>query len=315
MHYLQNSEEIRTAINSIYSTNDEKWAIVGFVGYGALDQLPSGVKNLSVICWPKPGATSPDGVRRLQDAGIKVYFCDRLHSKIYWASGQGAVIGSANLSKNALTDSGQHEFGVIVKDVDFDIKKIIGNLKYKLADEASLNSLEVARVKLGVSDSDSDDELAKAQTFLEETEHVVLKRFKIVSWHEFLDDISYIEKEVKSRFNSSNIENSNVFSHEDIDKDSFQVGDYVLQISIDEEGEIRIANCKWLRVELIIVRGNSTTLVQVHPSASGVQPPFVIDSMFKKNLKAAWNSSSWEDVCDKKSVLKKGFIDEIRSKY
>jgi hypothetical protein len=70
MLYLRNSSEIKQQLTQLFSEEGEKWAVVGFVGYNAIDHLPAHVKNLSIVCWPKAGGTNPDGVRRLIDNGI-----------------------------------------------------------------------------------------------------------------------------------------------------------------------------------------------------------------------------------------------------
>jgi hypothetical protein len=59
-------------------------------------------KGLIVYCWPNVAATNPDGVKDLISKGASVYFVERLHMKLFWSESGGAVVGSCNLTQNAL---------------------------------------------------------------------------------------------------------------------------------------------------------------------------------------------------------------------
>jgi hypothetical protein len=76
-------------------------AIVGYVGPGANFYLgdPQGIE---IICWPRAGGTNAAAVRDLVKRGAVISFADRVHMKLYWSRGGDAVIGSPNLSTNAL---------------------------------------------------------------------------------------------------------------------------------------------------------------------------------------------------------------------
>jgi len=99
---LYEANAIREKVKSVLSNrNGKRFALVAFVGRDALDfvEQPSG---LSVFCWPNVIATNPDGIKALLDGGARVYFVDRLHMKLFWSEKGGAVIGSCNLTSNAL---------------------------------------------------------------------------------------------------------------------------------------------------------------------------------------------------------------------
>ena len=99
---LYTSGEVRSAIQELFSfSQGRRVAISAFVGEGAGAFLPY-PKGIELICWPQPGGTNPTGVRALMTSGVQVKFADRLHMKVYWAEGKGAVVTSANLSTNAL---------------------------------------------------------------------------------------------------------------------------------------------------------------------------------------------------------------------
>lgn len=109
MKLLAAPQKIRSAVKDILrNPADERVVAVAFVGADALSYLPD-PKGISVYCWPKPGGTNPNAVEDLLRAGVKVHFVERLHAKLYWSAGRGALIGSANLSSNALGEGGLRE--------------------------------------------------------------------------------------------------------------------------------------------------------------------------------------------------------------
>jgi hypothetical protein len=99
---LYSRQDIRRAVRHLFADSGRRRiAIVGFVGVDAAE-LVGNPQGLEVVCWPKAGGTHPEGIRALMRAGANVYFSDSLHMKIYWAQRRGCIIGSANLSNNAL---------------------------------------------------------------------------------------------------------------------------------------------------------------------------------------------------------------------
>lgn len=312
MHYLRNSLEIKQKLQSLFSGSGEKWAIVGFVGYNALDHLPRGVDNLSVICWPKAGGTNPDGVRRLIDNGVSVYFCDRLHQKIYWKNRTGLIIGSANLSDNALGENGLHEFAVYCEDNDFDINQITSGLDYLRATPEALAKLDVEHAALARREKGPlNGKFSSAPSFLESLKTRCPKQWKLVTWSELREDSSQIQTEVKTHFGKESWINDN-----DVDSGAFEIGDFVLQLKINDEGIIERANARWLLVDHIVGKRNNRTIIQVHKLDNRTPPPFKIDSAFQKNLKKAFNDmENWDNIHDKNYSVRAAFINAIRSQY
>src|SRR5664279_4777421 len=129
MEILTEPEQIRFAIRKLLSdTKDERILAVAFVGADALSLLPAH-KGITVYCWPQPGGTNPAGIDALVAAGAQVHFVERLHSKIYWSQAHGALIGSANLTANALGEGGLREAVVRLPAGLFDIRPFIQSLK------------------------------------------------------------------------------------------------------------------------------------------------------------------------------------------
>ena len=310
MLYLNNSKEIKQQLISLFSAEGQKWALVGFVGYNALDHLPSHVSELSVVCWPKAGGTNPDGVRRLLDHGISVHFCDRLHQKIYWRQDAGLIVGSANLSENALGDAGLHEFGVYCDDKNFDIYEVLAALKYVKVSAEALARLDLEHARLAQLIGKSGNKSPRADsTFLEAIGTKFPKKWKLVTWSELREDNEHIRAEVETHFNTRNWVNDN-----DVDSSSFEKGDFVLQVKTDSTGFVERANGRWLLVEHIVGKRGKKGVVQV--KKLNTAPPFVIDTTFQKHLKKAFNATkNWSEVYDSDCVVRSSFLHAIGKLY
>jgi hypothetical protein len=139
---LYNSTAVRSAIVNLFRTGGSaRVAISAFVGDGADAYLPC-PKGLRLICSPTPGATNPRTLRLLMSKGVTVEFVERLHMKVYWAEGRGAVVASANLSANAMGIGGLKEAGVLLPPDEVDIGRILKQLKPRPA-KPELRRLDV----------------------------------------------------------------------------------------------------------------------------------------------------------------------------
>ena len=312
MKYLTNSSAIKSELENLFSHSGRKWAVVAYVGYGALDQIPAGTRDLKVVCCPKPGATNPDGVRRLLNHGIEVYFCENLHTKLYWTENVGVIVGSANLSSNALSESGQHEFAVFNADPNFDIEGVLSKLSYAPVTEESLASLDTEHTAITNRHRDSDEQGRKALSFYEASRQMVPRKWKFITWCELRESNELIEQKVLSSTGQSKWVNDN-----DVAPNKFKVGDFVLQVHVDKKDErIRRANCKWLRVDLIVKHKRSAhAAIQLTSISNGPPPPFEIDSRFKKVIKQLYNESYWEEIIDSQEFVKPEFIHRIQKLY
>jgi len=145
---ITRTKDLRDRIAAILSPRSgRRVAVVAFVGADALRFAPE-PEGLEVYCWPNKVATNPDGIRALLNGRAKVYFVDRLHMKAYWSAKGGCLIGSPNLSANALdeTVSGLHEIGWYSEDpttLDIDaLVKRLHNAGARLVDEKALAKFE-----------------------------------------------------------------------------------------------------------------------------------------------------------------------------
>jgi hypothetical protein len=83
---------------------------------------------MKLYCWPKAGSTIPAGIEALLNMGVDVHFVDNLHAKVFWSSGAGAVIGSANLSANGMDDNRLIEAAVQVPPGDPELAAFLASV-------------------------------------------------------------------------------------------------------------------------------------------------------------------------------------------
>lgn len=139
---LTTNAQIREAIQSVLARTDVRRVVLsGFVGEGAEELIPK-PKGVEVYCWDREGATNPDAVRALLRTGAKVFFVSNLHCKVYWGSGRGCVVGSANLSQNGLGNEGLSEVAVQLPARSFDMTSYLRRLRHTRVTEAVLNEFE-----------------------------------------------------------------------------------------------------------------------------------------------------------------------------
>lgn len=310
LDYLRNSSDIRRKVYELFSEEGEKCIVVGFVGRNAIDYLPKGVSDLRIICWPKAGGTNPDGVRRLINGGIEVQFCDRLHQKIYWKKDLGLIIASANLSDNALGEGGLHEFGVYCPDKSFDIDGVLDSLSLVEVTAERLAQLDIEHVRYARQHNTTSNSHGQPPSFHESMKTKYPKRWKLVTWSELRADNSQIEVEVAEHFGIKNWANDN-----DAPPNAFQIGDFVLQVKVSDSGEIARANGNWLLVDHIVRQRGNHILVQVRKLDDEAFPPFQIDGAFRKHFKKVFNKTEWDKVCDKKSTVKRSFVEAVLGSY
>lgn len=147
MKIYTRSEAIRRAVRELLSVpGDERVIAVAYVGRDAASYLlaPGGI---SLYCWPQAGGTNPYAVEDLVSRGVQVHFAPRLHAKVYWSRANGALIGSANLTRNALGEDGLQEVVVWVPARQFDIKKFVHSLEIEPDFDAALRRLHSAHLK------------------------------------------------------------------------------------------------------------------------------------------------------------------------
>jgi hypothetical protein len=119
---LRNPAEIRKAIKRLQGGGRLDLA-VAFVGADWWELLAGHRGKLRLICWLASTNTNPYAVEDLMNRpNTEVRQRTSMHAKVYFAPGAGAIVGSANLSKAALSDaeiSGQDEAAALVHEPAF----------------------------------------------------------------------------------------------------------------------------------------------------------------------------------------------------
>jgi len=289
----------------LFSGEGKKVALVAFVGYGAIDQLPMNIKELSVYCWPKPGATNPDGVRRLIKSGVKVYFCDNLHSKVYWTERKGMIVTSANLSANALSSGRQHEYGIYIEQEPA-LEELLGKLHFRPADEDALAQLDFEQSKIPKSDPEADSNLQHTPSLSEYLATPYPKKFKFAYWSEYRKSNEPIREQLKQKLGRTSWTND-----QDVEAGEYEEGDLVLQIHADDEGCVTRANAKWFRVDTILTQRGRHTIIELNREWTAVNAPFAITKEFKISFKNLYNQLNWEGVLDSAGFVKMSFLRQL----
>lgn len=167
MKILYNSRQIRNTIRRIFSKGKgRRVALAAFVGEDAPAFLPN-PKGIELVCWPNGAGTNPDAIRKLRKLKVKVMFSPRMHTKLYWAQGVGAIVTSANLSKNALGEGNLHELGVLIAAEAIDIKALLKSIHPQKVTTRSMRQL----------DKDYDSHRKRNPTFPR------TKRLDFMSWY------------------------------------------------------------------------------------------------------------------------------------
>lgn len=115
-HFLGTPNEIRTALKHLSRNAKRLDLAVAFIGDEARDLFADFNGTVRLICWFSTPNTNPRAVAQLQKwKNWKVRQRDAMHSKVYLAPGRAAIIGSANISGQALSESehsGQDEAAI-----------------------------------------------------------------------------------------------------------------------------------------------------------------------------------------------------------
>lgn len=307
--YLETSQEIRDSIRDLFIGDEEKYAVVAFIGKNATNYLPNS-KNLTVICWPKAGGTNPNGIRKLLDKGIRVQFCDNLHSKIFWCKSKGIIITSANLSDNALGENGLIEYGVRINDSHYDFNKsVLNNLHKNIRDVTNkeLDLLDINHNKYYRKNPIELTNKTKNINFAEWYKGEHKQKWKVIWYSEESKSDEQTKNEVYQKYHVKDWINDN-----DADSKSFNEGDIVFQFKMhEEEGKIKRINGKWLYVDMTTT---TNKIIQIDEIET-ISLPFLIDKSFMKSFKKAFNKLEWNEIHDSSYNVNNVLIDAIYMDY
>ena len=291
LQVLHTSDEVKRKIRLIFrDQRRRRVAIVAYVGKGAKTYLPN-PKGLELYCWPQPGGTSAKAIRGLQRGGVDVSFADRVHMKVFWSQGHGAVVGSANLSDNALGVGGLHEAGVFLPASKVRIDSLIQRIKPVKVTAAALRKLEAAEAKrvprIGAARRGTSTVPPFQDWYGEERS----KRWK---WGYFTD---YAPNTVSRRARNAVREIDPTLAPTQVvfcRRSAHTDGDWILFVRLTSGGVLTVP--EWVFVHrVVLVERNDRVYnehfpfqaVQAHPLRHCPAPPFAIDSRFRKALREA----------------------------
>lgn len=284
MKMLYSSYDVRYAIREVFLRTDQRRvAVVAFVGRDAETYIPS-PKGIELICWPLPGATNPNAVRKLMSIGVNVRFCDDLHMKVYWGEKTGAVVGSANLSNNALGVGGLHEAGIQLNSGIVDIDKLLAGLRTRKVTPEELWELDLHHRSFStflLRHEKRSIELSEARTFKDWYEQSSgREQWKIAWWSTDPGASDEAVEVAQQRYGVDDVYNYQTVNAKGI----YLSGEWVLQFKRPTTRFAR-TTLVWLYVDFVIVSDKSQDeLVQVLPEAP--RPPFELDLPFIESLAA-----------------------------
>jgi hypothetical protein len=143
MEILTTNQQIRDKVRWVLGdAHDERIALVAFVGNNA-DKFLANPKGIQLYCWLKVPGTNPNGLRSLLCKRVTLFSVDNLHIKLYWSRRRGAVLGSANLSENALENGVQFELAVYLPPKTINVESLIA--QFDLESIKSIDDPEIDR--------------------------------------------------------------------------------------------------------------------------------------------------------------------------
>lgn len=279
---------------SLRNNSRRRIIVVAYVGkdYKKYIPYPKGVK---IYCWPQAGGTNPYAVRQLIDDGAEVKFVDKLHTKLFWVEGIGAVITSANLTNNALSSGGLTEFGIFVDSNEININRVLRELTAKEPTENDLDKLEVEHRLYQRS-------RPKLPHFPRRGSGIPVKmsynsKWKFGWWDEYGSLPKKIRKYVRKEYDTR------VADWIPCRKDEYAVGDLVLTFFLDEKAAKKSGRNQpakhfgWLCVDAVLPikvnPGYPYTAVQFKDKPKFEEPHKLTPAFkrkFKKALKSPYNS-------------------------
>jgi hypothetical protein len=190
---LTQTKQIRSRIKDILAkSSGRRVAVVAFIG-GDVHKFVPEPEGLEVYCWPNVVATNPDGIEWLINNHATVYFANNLHMKAYWSEKAGFLIGSCNLSSNALDDeqTGLIEIGVYSdKSTELNIRKLLRQLHLAGAKLVTQPLLDDFAMRCHPSSYRADGKRkhfgshAPSNTFDEHLSAIIRPRLRVVLWGE-----------------------------------------------------------------------------------------------------------------------------------
>jgi hypothetical protein len=288
---LYTSGELHAQIKRLFrdpSPNDRRVAIVAYVGADALSLLPR-PEGVLVVCSPQPLATSHAAIQELVRRKATVRFSDRLHAKVYWSRRRGCIIGSANLSRNALGAKGLKEAGVLLPPGAVKIDRFLATAAPRKITQAQLDRLAVESRKAAAKGAPVPSHV-KPRTFLDWYEAPFRDESWKLSWWDEERGFAKIDREIARQ--EYGVRAPQEFM--DVAKGQTKTADWLLNFKVS--GRARVGGCSWMFVDFVVKVPRSEPghspqypyhAVQVHRRPYYPDPPFVVTPQFSTAFRKA----------------------------
>lgn len=284
---LPDSKSVRQQVKAVFSSRGRKVAIVAFVGLDAETYLGKYLNKTEVYCWPRAGGTNPHAIQDLRTKfGCKVYFADKLHMKIFWSRDRGCVIGSANLTNNALGENGLKEAGIYLADSSLvKVDRIIKAIGGRSVTDAALRKL-IDEHKSYYAKNRQARARRRKRSFLDWYISTPRENLMLGWWCEGAESSTAANQIARKQYGLKEPDNFLRVTK----ANNFKENDWILVYKLREDGScIYSSSIEWLYVERL-VRTNEDSdypyeAIQFHRTKHFANPPFSIDARFRKAFK------------------------------
>lgn len=141
MEILTTNSEIQDKIRWVLGDHrDKRIVLVAFVGKEP-ERYIDRPEGIDLYCWLKIPGTNPNGLRSLLGKA-NLFAVKNLHTKIYWSRKRGSVVGSANLSQEALEDGNQYELAVYLPPGKLDVRPLLKRFIANPIDKLTVDRFE-----------------------------------------------------------------------------------------------------------------------------------------------------------------------------
>lgn len=318
MTILYTSTQVRREIKRLFTESKGRRVVISaFVGGDAHVYLPR-PEGIELICWPKAGGTNPDAIRDLIARGVKVFFADAVHMKIYWTSDKGAIVTSANLSTNALGEGGLKEVGVSLPKGRIEINRIIKSLSISEASKAELLKLDKEHKAAWKKNPSHFAKTSSPISFDKWHESEARSVWKLTSYRPAKVSLSKESKSVLEREHGS-VSYEDILEHPEY---SFHEDDWVLCFNVNNTREMN-----WIFAHHVIPSFSQVKklnpislhyqVIQVKKLGRNAPCPFQLDTAFKTAfVKAVGEFGGTEKIEElRKAIPSPKLIDIVYKHY
>jgi hypothetical protein len=291
MKILTNSKEIAHAIADVLRDKSGKRIVaVAYVGVQAIKYLPN-PKGISLFCSTEIPGTNPSSLRELKDAGVLIHEVENLHAKVYWGSSTGAVIGSANLSNNGLSENGNHELAILLPSGTFDMENYLETFEPKIIEYSYINRLEKQYNLYMLRNKQPRKGRSKAKSFRLWSEESG-PSWKLYAWNEE----GSLPKDVIKQFNDLQPGESAYDFMQSSTQNAYDIGGWVLSFRENWKGNNleSLSDFNWFipQVRIKSNQKNSSNYpfywIQLHRQLPSSTPFDLSESDFKKAFESTY---------------------------